>query len=122
MKMNHRRIATGIGLALVICAVTGCSKPQVGAEHVELISSLRTAASAQNPQWLETNAETIEGLHASGELDDEAHASFRAIIEAGRAGDWETAESRAISLQKAQRASSAMPHACSHGVTNVASN
>jgi hypothetical protein len=70
---------------------------------VDLISSLRTAVSAQNTEWLEMNAALVAERHVRGELSDPAYETFQTIIEAARNGEWETAERHAIAYQKAQR-------------------
>lgn len=101
MRINTSNIAS-VSL-LLAASFTGCAKPQAGAENVELISSLRTAVSAQNPEWLEANVKAINERHAGGHMSDSAHEAFQAIIEKAQAGEWKEAEQDAIAFQKAQR-------------------
>jgi hypothetical protein len=94
-----------LSIALVLSAVlaAGCGGPHAGAENVELISSLRTAASARNPEWLEANVKVIDERHVAGQISEVAYAAFRAIIEKAQAGQWREAERDAVAFQKAQR-------------------
>lgn len=101
MKTNTSVIA--IVFLLLVASFVGCAKPQAGAENVELISSLRTAVSAQNPEWLEANVRAIDERHAAGHISDPAHEAFQAIIEKAQAGEWKKAEQDAIAFQKSQR-------------------
>lgn len=101
MKINTSTIA-GVSL-LIAASFIGCAKPQAGAENVELISSLRTAVSAQNPEWLDANVNVIDERHSGGHLSDSAHETFHAIIDKAKAGEWKEAEQDAIAFQKAQR-------------------
>lgn len=99
---THRCIVAIVSLVIAPC-VPGCGGPQAGAENVELISSMRTAVSAQNPEWLEANVKVINERHAAGQLSDAAYKTFQAIITKAQAGEWKAAEQDAIAFQKAQR-------------------
>jgi hypothetical protein len=88
--------------ALAICA-GGCGPPQASPPNRQLIASLRTALSAQNPDWLEQNAAILQERRAAKEVLDDEFAAFQAIIETARAGQWKEAEGQAIAFQKAQR-------------------
>lgn len=104
---RHRRgprvLACSIAFVLGTVLAAGCGGPQAGAENVELISALRTAASARNPQWLEAAGKVIDERRAAGQISDPAYAAFQAIIEKARAGQWQEAERDAVAFQKAQR-------------------
>jgi hypothetical protein len=89
-------------VALALC-VQGCGPPQAAPQNRQLIASLRTALSAQNPDWLEQNATILEQRRAAGEVSEDELAAFQAIIEQARAGQWKEAEAQAIAFQKAQR-------------------
>jgi len=89
-------------VALGIC-ITGCGPPQAAPQNQQLISSLRTALSAQNTDWLEQNVKLLEERRTAGQVSDEELEAFQAIIEKARAGQWKEAEEDAIAFQKAQR-------------------
>jgi hypothetical protein len=81
---------------------SGCGYPEVQPVNMELITSLRTACSAREPKWLEANVEKIDAQKATGQMSDEEHATFMAIVEQARSGDWESAELACLKFQKAQ--------------------
>lgn len=83
--------------------VVGCGPPQAAPQNRQLITSLRTAISARNPQWLEKNAEVLEERRAAGNVSDDEYETFQAIIDEAKAGKWDDAEQEAIAFQKAQR-------------------
>jgi len=83
--------------------VVGCGPPQAAPQNRQLITSLRTAISAQNPQWLEKNAEILEERRAAGNVSDDVYEAFQAIIDEAKAGKWDDAEQGAIAFQEAQR-------------------
>ena len=83
--------------------VVGCGPPQAAPQNRQLITSLRTAISARNSQWLERNAEVLEERRAAGNVSDEEYETFQAIIDEAKAGKWDDAEQDAIAFQKAQR-------------------
>ena len=70
---------------------------------MELISSLRTALSARNPQWLDENEAVIEKRHTAGQMRDDEYAAFKKIVERARSGDWKEAERGCLAFQRAQR-------------------
>ena len=93
-------------LATVFCALVwagGCSYPVAEPINMELISSLRTALSARNEEWLKANADIVEERHASGEMRDDEYAAFKGIIDQARAGQWAEAEKATLKFQRAQR-------------------
>jgi len=92
-------------LVLLALAVTvaGCGPPQASPPNRQLIASLRTALSAQNPEWLEKNAKILEERRAAGQTSEEEFAAFQAIIQQARAGQWKEAERQVMAFQKAQR-------------------
>jgi Sec-independent protein translocase protein TatA len=97
-----RRVAL-LCLALLV-AVFGCNRaPQVASSNLGLISSLRTALSARNEEWLAHNVAAIEDRHQAGAMLDDEYAAFQRIISQAKSGDWEGAEKAALRLQQAQR-------------------
>lgn len=92
-------------LVLLALAVTvaGCGPPQASPPNRQLIASLRTALSAQNPDWLEQNARILDERRAAGQASEDEFAAFQAIIQQARAGQWKEAERQVMAFQKAQR-------------------
>jgi hypothetical protein len=100
--MGRCRLAFGLLVLLAGCG----GPPQVGAENLGVIESLRTAISTRNDTWLEDNAKLIAQRHERGQLDDAQFAAFEHIIQQARGGDWAGAETQVVALAKAQRAGS----------------
>jgi hypothetical protein len=97
--MGRRRLAL-----VLLVLLAGCGRPpQVGAENLAVIESLRTAVSTRNDTWLEDNARLIAQRHERGQLDDAQFAAFDNIIRQARGGDWAGAETQVVALAKAQR-------------------
>jgi hypothetical protein len=94
-----RMLAVLISLTFL---VSGCGYPEVQPENMELITSLRTACSAKDSTWLKANVEKLDGAKTAGEMSEEEHAIFMAIVEQARGGDWEGAERACLKFQKAQ--------------------
>ncbi len=93
------------GLLIGLIVVCGCGgPPQVGADNYRLIDSLRTAVSARRSDWVEDNANLIAQRHAAGTMSDETWATFQAIVDLARGGNWADAQSDVLRLAKAQRA------------------
>jgi hypothetical protein len=99
--------AGSLWLLMGLAALTGCGRPQVGANNYRLIESMRTAISARRADWLDENVKLISQRHASGEMNDEQFGAFESILALVRGGDWAGAESEVIRLAKAQQPSSA---------------
>ena len=96
-----------LGVLLVCLGLTagGCGHPQASPENLHLIASLRTALSAENPEWLEQNAAIIQQRRGAGEVGEREYEAFQAIIQMAGQGKWDEAEQQAIAFQKAQRPS-----------------
>ncbi len=90
------------GFLLISFAVAGCGPPQVAAENREIITSLATAVSAKNPEWLESNARLIAKRRAEGHLSDVEYQTFSAVVAKAKSGDWATAERDVYALREAQ--------------------
>jgi fructoselysine-6-P-deglycase FrlB-like protein len=70
--------------------------------NLKLISSLRTAVSAKNAEWLEGVARAVETRHREGTLNAEEFAHFQRIIALARAGQWDAAHQEAFRFEEAQ--------------------
>lgn len=92
---------TAIALGLLL--LPGCGYPAAGEDNMELISSLRTALSARNSQWLDENEAVIEKRHNAEQMRDDEYAAFKKIVERARSGDWKEAERGCLAFQRAQR-------------------
>jgi hypothetical protein len=75
----------------------------VEAANRELISSLRTALSARNTDWLEDNWKLIEKARAAGSMGDAEFARFQEIVDTARQGEWADAEEEVVKLAKGQK-------------------
>ena len=83
--------------------VAGCGYPAAQPVNFEIITSLRTACSARNTEWLVANEEKIEARRAAGEMSDDEYETFAAIVRQARDGDWAKAERACLKFQRAQR-------------------
>jgi len=93
-------IAGGLASALL----SGCGRqPQMQLKNLRLAESLRTAISAKRTDWLEQNAKLFDERHKSGELSDTEYQALEAILNTAQQGDWATAQTQIIRLEKAQR-------------------
>ena len=93
----------GCCLGLLLLLVTGCGYPVAEPGNMRLISTLRTALSARNEQWLQANEELVKSRREQGEMRDEEFEAFQSIIQQARDGDWASAEREAVKFQRAQR-------------------
>lgn len=99
----NRSYATSIVLCAGIALLGACGPPRVAPDNLRLTSSLRTAISARQTEWLEQNITAIEARKTAGEMSDTEYNAFQSIIAQAKAGNWEAAEREVIRLQKAQR-------------------
>ncbi|WP_165225298.1 hypothetical protein [Aquisphaera insulae] len=100
MTSPRRPLILALALSLVLGGCGG--PPQVAADNREIITSLATAVSARNSEWLESNARLIEKRRAEGHVSDAEHQVFSAIVAKARSGDWPAAERDAYALREAQ--------------------
>jgi len=103
--MNPATTALTTVLMLTVIAIVGCGPPQASPENRHLISSLRTALSAENSTWLTENEQIVEQRREHGKMTQEEYETFREIIDRAKAGAWDEAEQQAIRFQEAQRTS-----------------
>jgi hypothetical protein len=92
-----------LGTLLSLAAIAGCGRPPaVELESLHLISSLRTACSAKNEQWLDGVARAVELRHKEGHMSAGERAHFQKLIERAKSGDWSGAEEQCFRFEKAQ--------------------
>jgi hypothetical protein len=103
LNRSRARFSAAVWLILLPTLVSGCGYPNAQPNNKRLISSLRTALSARNDQWLTANEKRVGERHKQGEMDDDEFAAFQEIIEQARGGDWQGAERAAVDFQRAQR-------------------
>lgn len=96
-------LGAGLLLAALMLTTAGCGQPQLKPEHLELTIKLRTAISAQNPEWLAMNRALIEERRQAGEMSDREYAAFQTILADAEEGRWREAEETCLALQAAQR-------------------
>ena len=90
---------------LALLTLAGCTRyPQVDFENLEYVAAIRTACSAQNPEWLAQTAAAIEKARTDGTMSDDEYAACRAIIAQAEAGDWKAAEMECFRFQQDQLA------------------
>lgn len=90
-------------LLACVCTAAGCRRPPaVEFENLHLISSLRTACSAQNEQWLDGVERAVKLRHEEGRMSDAEKVHFEKLIERARGGDWRGAEEQCFAFEKAQ--------------------
>jgi hypothetical protein len=92
-----------VSLLLAATFVGGCGYPQAAPNNLRLITTLRTALSARNTEWLDQNVALMEERRQAGEMSDDEYDAFQSIVAQARAGEWEEAERAAVKFQKAQR-------------------
>ncbi|MGD9722381.1 MAG: hypothetical protein AB7O59_12830 [Pirellulales bacterium] len=88
---------------LLVLGIAGCRYPEAQPINMELITTLRTALSARNTDWLQANADIVEKRRTEGQMNDAEYDAFRQIIEQARGGDWDAAERASLEFQRAQR-------------------
>lgn len=100
---------------MLLTAVSlACSRPPAVQYHnLKLLSSLRTAISAKNREWLEGVARAVETRHEQGAMSPEERDHFLRIVELARSGAWETAEREAYRFEEAQLSRSRPPNRAS---------
>jgi hypothetical protein len=95
-------VVLAFSLAFTLAATCGCRPPAVEFENLHLVASLRTACSAQKPEWLEGVAKAVEMRHSEGEMSDAEREHFVALIEIARRGEWQEADRQCLAFEKAQ--------------------
>lgn len=99
---SHRSLVLLV-LCLGLVLISGCGYPAATPENLGLITSLRTALSARNVEWLDANEQKIEARRLAGQMTDDEYETFQSIVAEARRGDWESAERAAVKFQRAQR-------------------
>ena len=103
MSSSRKWIAAGF---LLVATLSGCGYPAAEPVNMELITSLRTALSARNTEWLQANDALVEQRRSSGQMRDDEYEAFKDIIQQAREGQWVEAERASIEFQRAQRPTS----------------
>ena len=100
-----RRLSAALLLSCALARRSRGLRPTAASrqrENRELIVSLATAVSSRNVSWLDTNAKRLEQKHAEGKCTDSEYATFKAILDKARAGEWKAAEDSVYALRDAQ--------------------
>jgi hypothetical protein len=97
-----RRLAFVVLLAAAAALLAGCKPPAVEFENLHLVSSLRTACSAQNEQWLAGVEKAVNLRHEEGRMSDTERDHFAKLIALAREGNWEEADRRCFDFEAAQ--------------------
>lgn len=89
--------------ALSCALLVGCARPPaVQHDHLALISSLRTACSARNVDWLAGVKRAVTERHQAGKMTDAERDHFLSLIAQAEAGEWSTAEQACLRFEQAQ--------------------
>jgi hypothetical protein len=103
MSTSHRLLLSVLSVMLLSLLAVGCSRaPVVQYHNLKLVSSLRTALSARNTEWLDGTGDAVEARRSAGEMDEAECAHFNALIEAARRGEWQQAERDCYEFEVAQ--------------------
>lgn len=90
-------------VVLLGCCLIGCNRPPaVSHDHLHLITSLRTACSARNADWLGGVTRAVDQRRTEGKMTEEEHAHFHQLIGQAKAGEWEAAERACLQFEQAQ--------------------
>lgn len=102
--MNTRNLLTGAAaLAALFLTLGGCSRPPaVEFANLPLVSSLRTACSARNEQWLTGVERAVTKRHGEGQMSAVEKDHFSKLIAQARSGDWQGAEKQCYHFERAQ--------------------
>lgn len=76
--------------------------PVIQRNNLKYVQQIRTAVSAENPEWVEGVARAMDKQKAEGALAENEAAAFQRIIDAARQRDWPTAERLSIALEEGQ--------------------
>ncbi len=89
---------------LVMLMLVGCNtQPQATtAESMELIKQVYTACNTKNMERLEKAEAKLKTLVDQQVISEDERVEFESIIAQARAGQWEEAQSRALSFAEAQ--------------------
>lgn len=102
--MNSRILVTGCtAVAALFATLSGCSRPPVVEfANLPLVSSVRTACSARNEQWLTGVERAVSKRHDEGQMSAAEKAHFEKLIAQARSGDWQGAERQCYNFERAQ--------------------
>lgn len=92
-------------VAVAVLALSGGCRRYPLADHAEaivLVSSLRTACSAQKPEWLEQSEAKIESYLSEGLIDQSEYDALTSIVQLAKDENWEQAEKECHRFQKDQ--------------------
>lgn len=90
-------------MLLATLAWLGCGRPPaVEQNNLPLISSLRTALSARNTEWLKGVERAVAERRESNLMSEDSAEHFNHLIQLARDGDWEASEHACLAFEKAQ--------------------
>jgi hypothetical protein len=90
-------------MLLATWAWLGCGRPPaVEQNNLPLISSLRTALSARNTEWLKGVERAVAERRDSNLMSEDSAQHFNHLIQLARDGDWEASEHACLAFEKAQ--------------------
>lgn len=105
IKSKHWRTRFASLVILILAmAMSGCnSQPEVSSpEALTLIKKFYTAASSKNEKRLADSEAEYHQLVEEKKLSEAEKVAFKEIIDLAHDGDWESAQTRALSFAQAQ--------------------
>lgn len=110
--VDHRpqqRLLQAAGwFAVAVCAcICGCGQgPQFQPQNRPLLSSLRTAVSAKQSDWLQQNVDKIQAGVQAGTISKFEADTLQPVIDLAKKGEWAEANRLIFEIESAQRATS----------------
>ena len=90
-------------LALLVVLLSGCGSTQFSSSNRHILAALQTAISAKNTEWLDGVAKQVNEQRTKGAMSNPEFKTIDSIIQAAKAGQWDTAQKRVFAVTEAQR-------------------
>jgi hypothetical protein len=100
------KLGNTLAVVLLALAVGGCGgPPQIGGDErsFKAVDALYTAVSLRELKLVDQCEAELKGLHAAGSLGEDAAEALQSIIDEGKGGAWEDAQSRLARFMEGQR-------------------
>lgn len=97
---------TRAGTILLALAIVGCGSPaQIGPdpEVFKTVDALYTAVSLRDPELVDPCLERLKEHRDAGKLPEDALLALEAMIEQGKGGAWENAQTRLARFMQGQQ-------------------
>jgi len=97
---------TRVAAIVLVLGIAGCGVPaQIGPdpEVFKTIDALYTAVSLRDPNLVDSCLERLKDYREGGKLPDDAFLALEAMIEEGKGGAWEDAQTQLNRFMQGQR-------------------